>query len=279
MRPPMDDLSTIRHGDVLAKAEQRLGCVLQRPNGRYSKHNGTAGFPTTRGTWVRLAWRRAERLSAQPWTGIEAAAAIADVPRPVWLSAAIWSDPDRHVVWRADEMTRAKDPALSSVADAATDPALPDQWWSDLRAAVAALAAHATDRVCISPDHLSRRIAEAYGNAVDTAVGHWSTAHGDLGWANLCGPTLTILDWESWGIAPTGWDAACLWSASLGVPTLESRVRAEFDDVLDTRDGRLCMLMLCANAARTFKRTGTKAPQTDTMAGIAETLIAQLRPE
>lgn len=27
----------------------------------------------------------------------------------------------------------------------------------------------------------------------------WTTAHGDLHYANLCGPDLCMLDWECWG--------------------------------------------------------------------------------
>lgn len=276
MPPSMDDLSTVPHDDVLDIAEQRLGRVINRRDAHYSKRNGTAGFPTSDGTWVRLAWRRTGRFSTQAWTGFEAAAALGGVPRPTWSAAAIWSDPDRDVVWRADDMTRATDPALSGTADATTDPDLPEQWWSGLRAALASLAAHATARVCMSQDHLTKRITEVYGDAVDTSVTRWATAHGDLGWANLCGPTLALLDWESWGVGPSGWDAACLWAASLQVPALANRVLAEFDDVLNTRDGQLCRLLLCANAARAYKRTGLKAPSTDAMADTAGTLLVLL---
>ena len=276
MPPSMDDLSTVPHDDVLDIAEQRLGRVLNRRDAHYSKRNGTAGFLTSDGTWVRLAWRRPDRFSAQAWTGFEAASAIVGVPRPVWSAAAIWSDEDREVVWRADEMTRAADPALSMMAEVVADPQLPDQWWSGLRTALTALATHETDRICMGQQHLSQRIAEVYGSAVDTTVTQRNTAHGDLGWANLCGPTLTLLDWESWGTGPLGWDAACLWAASLHVPALADRVLAEFDNVLDTRDGQLCRLLLCANAARAYKRTGEKTPLTDAMAESAEELLARL---
>jgi hypothetical protein len=279
MPPSLDDLSTVPHEDVLDIAEQRLGRVLNRRDTHYSKRNGTAGFPTSDGTWVRLSWRRPDRFSTHAWTGIEATSAIVGVPRPEWCAAASWSDTEREVVWRADEMTRAADPALSTVADVAADPELPQQWWSSLRAALAALAAHPTDRVCMGQQHLSKRIAEVYGDEVDTTVTQWCTAHGDLGWANLCGPTLTLLDWESWGTGPLGWDAACLWAASLHIPALAERVLAEFDDVLDTRDGQLSRLLLCANTARTYKRTEQKAPLTDAMAESAEALLAQLRAE
>jgi hypothetical protein len=273
----LDDLSTVPLDDVLDRVEQRLGRQLKRQDGHYSKYNGTVGFPTDAGTWVRLAWRRSEKINTQAWSGFEAAGAIEGVPRPKWSAAAIWSDTPRGVVWRADEMTRVDDPALSATGDITTDPDLPDQWWTDLRSALTNLAGHSTDRVCLSQAHLSARIHEVYGNEIDTTITDWACAHGDLGYANLCGPRLTIIDWESWGMGPVGWDAACLWSASLTVPTLAARVLTVFDDVLSTRTGRLSRLLLCANTARAFRRTGKQAPLTETMAAVAESLIGDLR--
>lgn len=276
MPPSMDDLSTVPINDVLDQAEHRLTLQLKRQDGHYSKYNGTAGFPTDTGSWVRLAWRRPDRFDADSWSGFEAAAAIQDVPRPTWSAAASWSDPGRQVVWRADEMTRIDAPALSSTADITTDPHLPDQWWTDLRAALTNLAAYKTSRTAMSQAHLTARIHEIYGDNVDTAITDWACAHGDLGYANLCGPELAILDWESWGMAPVGWDVACLWNASLSVPGLAARVESTFADALDTRSGRLSRLLLCANVARAFRRSGTPSPLTTRMEAIADSLLDAL---
>jgi hypothetical protein len=272
----MDDLSTVAIDDVLDNVERRLGRQLKRQDGHYSKYNGTAGFPTDAGTWARLAWRRTGRINTQAWTGFEAAASIEGVPSPQWYAAAVWSDEARGVVWRADEMTLMPDPALSPTANITTDLLLPEQWWSGLQSALTALAGHATDRVCMSQAHLTSRIEEIYGEDVDTTVTDWACAHGDLGFANLCGPRFAILDWESWGTGPVGWDAACLWAASLAVPTVAERVLDLFDDVLSTRSGRLSRLLLCANSARAFKRSGTPAPLTETMAAAADSLLSEL---
>ncbi|GES03426.1 hypothetical protein Acor_54920 [Acrocarpospora corrugata] len=273
----MDDLSTVGIDDVLDIIEQRLGCRLRHEDGHFSRYNGSAGFPTEADTWVRLTWRKARRINAQAWTGFEGAQAIEGVPRPRWSSAVIWFDMVRDVVWRADEMTLADDPVLSVTSEIISDPFLPEQWWTDLRSALASLAGHATDRVCMSQAHLTSRIHEIYGEEVDTTITDWACAHGDLGYANLCGPRLALLDWESWGMGPVGWDAACLWSASLAVPQLPERVLALFDDVLSTRSGRLSRLLLCANTARAFKRSGLSAPTTETMAAVADSLLDELR--
>ncbi|CAM5678195.1 hypothetical protein SALBM311S_02150 [Streptomyces alboniger] len=277
MQATLDDLSTVPLDDVLDDVERRLGRQLKREDGHFSKYNGTAGFRTDEGTWVRLAWRRAEKIDTQAWTGFEAAAAIDGVPRPGWSAAALWTDQTRGVVWRADEMTLVDEGALSSTSDITEDPGLPEQWWIDLRTALTNLSEHSTDRVSMGQSHLTRRIHEVYGDDIDTTINDWACAHGDLGFANLCGPRLSIIDWESWGMGPAGWDAACLWSASLAVPTFAERVLSLFSDELSSRSGKLSRLLLCANVERAYRRTGRKAPLTDTVATIAESLLRELR--
>ncbi|RSN18768.1 aminoglycoside phosphotransferase [Streptomyces sp. WAC 01325] len=277
MQPPLDDLSTVALDDVLDSVERRIGRQLDRKDGHFSKYNGTAGFRTDQGTWIRLAWRHIGELDTQAWTGFEAAAAIEGVPRPEWSSAAVWTDSARGVVWRADEMTLVDEGALSATGEIAEDPGLPEQWWIDLRAALTNLAAHSSDRVSMGQGHLTRRIHEVYGDDIDTTITDWACAHGDLGFANLCGPRLSIIDWESWGMGPVGWDAACLWSASLTVPSMAERVLSLFSDVLSSRSGKLSRLLLCANVERAHRRTGRKAPLTDTMAGFADSLLHELR--
>jgi hypothetical protein len=81
------------------------------------------------------------------------------------------------------------------------------------------------------------------GHIFDTQVRTWVTAHGDLHWANLCAPGLQIIDWEGWGLAPAGYDAATLHAHSLLVPGTAARVRAELADVLNTPDGRFAELV------------------------------------
>ncbi|MEV0622435.1 aminoglycoside phosphotransferase [Nonomuraea sp. NPDC050404] len=272
----MDDLSTVPIDDVLDTVQRRLDRRLALEAGRYSRVNGTAGFPTDAGTWVRLGWRRPGRLDAHAWTGYEASQVLDErIPRPRWIATATWPDPVRDAVWRADEMTLATTPVLSQTAEISDDPQLPTRWWGDLRTALDRLAAHATDRVTLGQAHLTARIQEVYG-PLDTTITDWAVAHGDLGYANLCGPDLTILDWESWGRAPVGWDAAGLWMASLPVPHVADRVADTFADVLATRSGQLTRLMLCANVTRAARRTGRDVPRA--MRTAADTLLQELDP-
>ncbi|QBI55471.1 protein kinase family protein [Streptomonospora litoralis] len=280
--PPrgLDDLSAVDLDDVLHQARTRLGRDLGGAAAHYGRANGTAGFRTDAGTWVRLSWRHSTRLDPSAWIGTEAAAAaISDrVPRPGWIAAATWSDTDRQVVWRAEETTLAPALALSTTGEITIDPHLDPGWWHGLATALETLAAHTTDRTALEPAHLTRRIHEIYGPSIDTRIpdGEWACAHGDLGYANLTGPELMLLDWESWGMAPTGWDAACLWSASLRVPHVADEVLRRFAGPLSTRSGRLCRLLLCANIARATRRLGRELPATGAAAAAAETLLDDL---
>ncbi|MGH3830646.1 MAG: hypothetical protein ACRDRS_09395 [Pseudonocardiaceae bacterium] len=73
-----------------------------------------------------------------------------------------------------------------------------------------------------------------------------AVAHADLAWANLTAPECWLLDWEDWGLAPRGWDAATLWGNSLAVPELVARVQREYRVDLGSRSGLLSQLYFCS---------------------------------
>ncbi|MGX1755384.1 hypothetical protein ACWIG5_00435 [Streptomyces lydicus] len=100
--------------------------------------------------------------------------------------------------------------------------------------------------------YIRRRVPEFTG--VTPGEIAWATAHGDLHWANLTGPQLTLLDWEGWGAAPLGYDAAHLYLHSLPVPDVTERVRKEFAHVLDTPDGRIGELTACTEILQAAPR-------------------------
>jgi hypothetical protein len=76
----------------------------------------------------------------------------------------------------------------------------------------------------------------------DPTVTRWVAAHADLHWANLLAPDCVLVDWEGWGLAPAGYDAACLYVHTLLVPATAAMVHAELAAQLDTRDGLLAQL-------------------------------------
>ncbi|WP_202451087.1 MULTISPECIES: phosphotransferase [unclassified Streptomyces] len=116
-------------------------------------------------------------------------------------------------------------------------------WWTGLRIALDDIATVPTDRYTTKQQYLDWAMPKFLGTSLDTRVPTWTTAHGDLHWANLCAPDLQILDWEGWGLAPTGYDVAILHSYSLLVLPTAARIRAEFAYLLDTPAGRFAELV------------------------------------
>jgi hypothetical protein len=266
------DVREHRHEDVLARVERAFDRRLDRSSVVYGEYGATEGFRTSAGTWVRIERRRRWRISGAVWIGLEAASTIRGVRKPEWFQSTTWVDAERDVAWRADEVELLSDPVVGDLATAA---GLPDVWWASLRESLTALAAHPTERVGMSQAHLTRRITEVF-DGVDTTVDEWATAHTDVHWHNLSAGA-HLIDWEDWGLAPRGLDAACLWQASLPNPDLAARVLTEFATDLDTRSGKLALLVQCANAVRVARRRGTPTPLSEPAAVAAEKLVADLR--
>lgn len=260
------------HDDVLNSVDRALGVRLDRSSVVYGEHGATEGFRTDRGTWVRLERRQRWRINSAVWIGLEAAATIRGVKKPEWFQSATWTDQARDVVWRADEMELITAPVVGDLATAA---ALPDSWWTGLRESLAALGAHPTERVGMSQAHLTKRVTEVFAD-VDTTVDEWATAHTDVHWSNLSTEG-HLIDWEDWGAAPRGHDAATLWQSALPDSQLAERVHHEFAADLETRSGKLAQLLQCANAIRVATRRSTPTTLSEPARAAAKVLLAELR--
>ncbi|MEV0373240.1 hypothetical protein AB0I10_26055 [Streptomyces sp. NPDC050636] len=129
---------------------------------------------------------------------------------------------------------------------------LPDVWWHGLHQALGHLALVHTGRQAVREQYIRRRVPEYTGITPGEIT--WTTAHGDLHWANLTGPQLTLMDWEGWGTAPVGYDAANLYLHSLPVPELAERVRKEFAHILGTPAGRVGELTACTEVLQAAAR-------------------------
>ncbi|WP_256178263.1 hypothetical protein [Kitasatospora aureofaciens] len=133
-------------------------------------------------------------------------------------------------------------------------PDLDDAWWDGLSTALDAIAAVPSHRVAVRQEYLDRGMPQYLGIPIETKVPAWTTAHGDLHWANLTGPTLTVLDWEGWGVAPAGYDAALLHAYSLLVPDTATEVRRWLGHILDTSSGRFAELVVITELLQTVAR-------------------------
>ncbi|WP_327673019.1 MULTISPECIES: hypothetical protein [unclassified Streptomyces] len=260
--------------DVLDRVERSLRVRFDRDS--LIRKRRSVGGRTDRGTWVRVERRSLQRIAAQGGNGPETAAALCGVAMPQWRTGLTWRDEDEPVMWRADETELVTAPPVGQAALVTEDPGLPDAWWAGLNTSLDALAAQATPRIAtpdtdsITQDLVDATIRQAFPDAVDLTIPEWAPAHGDLTWANVTGPDFCIIDWEDWGTAPRGLDAATLWGNALAVPALAERVWLERRPDLESRSGRLMALFFCAKVA------GPYAHEADPRWEPARTQAAQL---
>lgn len=209
---------------------------------------GAAARDGDRDVWLRVVVEDADYQPACRWTGNAEANAIHGVPKPEVLRWYDWTNTDRYLHGRrlrGEVMTLAPGSTIAPDSVLFDDPKLPESWWNDLDAALAALAAHPVDmdhelgavRYTINGvrAHFDVELPEEKFAGLE-----WTTAHADLHWGNLRGPALCILDWESWRPAPAGYDTATLYCTSLLHPRTAERLRAR--PVFATRSGQIALL-------------------------------------
>lgn len=194
--------------------------------------------------WIRVITEPAHWASGPAWTGNVDANAITSVAKPVVLDVTEWDESGRRI--RAELMTLAPGIQISADMVLRQHVDLDGRWWSVLRNSLDELATFPTDRVCIDEELLRRRLLATFGLTIDVDTLVWSTAHGDVHWANLTTPQCWILDWESWGRAPAGYDAALLLCASLLDADTAACIHRTFADILDTPSG--CIAQVAAAA-------------------------------
>ncbi|MGW0312605.1 hypothetical protein [Streptomyces flavidovirens] len=233
---------------VLDRVERSLRVRLDHET--VVRKRRSVGARTDRATWVRIERRGLDRIGVQGGDGTASAEALRGIAKPAWLAGVAWRDEAEPVMWRADETGLLPGAPVGS-AVVTEDPQLSEEWWASLNASLDALAAQHTNRIA-TPDtetltqELVTGTVHGVFPGVDTAVVDWRPAHADLNWANMTAPVFCVFDWEDWGMAPRGLDAANLWGASLAVPALADRVRGERRNDLESRDGKLMTLFVAA---------------------------------
>jgi hypothetical protein len=196
---------------------------------------------TTGEQWLRLVVEQHAWAGGEFWTGNTDANVITGVVKPRVLRHWDWTDGTWAV--RVELMTLASGAPCSPTPELREPVDLPQPWWTELASSLAALATVQTGRVHLRQADLTRRLEVFFGDrAGDTTVGRWTAAHADLHWANLLGPDCVLIDWEGWGLAPAGYDAACLYVHSLLVPALAAHVHETLGEQLQARDGLLAQL-------------------------------------
>jgi hypothetical protein len=255
--PPSDPIVEHRMRAQHQCAAQALTVTVE-PGGEFWGWAGrTLGAParTAAGAlaWLRLVSAPVDKASGKLWDGArEAQRAFGDLDgrRPALLS--MWETIDDGTAYRAELSARVDQPVLSDDAILHRDLGLSGSWWSDLTEALEKVVVLRTDRVAVRQQYMDRAIPQFVG-IEPPAAPCWTTAHGDLHWANLTAPPLRILDWESWGRAPEGFDGAMLYAYSLLQPDVAVRVRETFP-VLGSAAGLAAEATVCAMLLQTVGR-------------------------
>jgi hypothetical protein len=214
----------------------------------------TYGRPVTASdgrAWLRLAGSLTDQINATFWNGsLEAEKSLPpSIPRPRLRDVHDWTEGSWS--YRAELYDHEPERPVSATPILTTAPDLPPAWWTNLATALTDVTALPTRRLSVHQPFLDRAMPRYLGTPITTVSPSWSTAHGDLHFANLCAPTLRILDWEGWGLAPTGYDAAVLHAHSLLLPPLAARIRHELAHILDTPAGRHAELVVTTQLLHT----------------------------
>ncbi|MGW9556987.1 phosphotransferase [Nocardiopsis sp. NPDC055551] len=179
------------------------------------------------------------------------------IPRPALLGEHAWTEKRADQAFQAQLWEHLKGQVLSEFPYLTGPPPVSGRWWRELR--------NGMDQLRETPTSLGRQVmTQEFINRIprfipelagrDLTVPKWETAHGDLHWANLTSDPLEIIDWEGWGLAPAGYDAAVLHAYALPRPETAKKVRNAFADVLNTPSGRLAQLVIAAEIIQAAER-------------------------
>ncbi|OSC66144.1 hypothetical protein B5181_17695 [Streptomyces sp. 4F] len=255
--PPPDPDTEHRMRTHHARAATALHVQVE-PGGEFWGWAGrTLGAParTADGqpAWLRLVSTPQDKASGKLWDGaLDAQHAFGDLDghRPALL--AVHDVVDDGTAYRAELSRRVDQPVLTDDPILQHALQLPDSWWQQLGGALEKVATVDTDRVAVRQQYMDRAIPEYVGIPAPTDA-RWTTAHADVHWANLTAQPLQLLDWEGWGQAPEGFDAATLYAYTLLQPDTAARVRTAFP-ILGSPSGLAAEATVCAQLLQTVSR-------------------------
>lgn len=179
------------------------------------------------------------------------AASVPNLPKPAILRTVYWAAEGYR--WRALQMSVVRGRTEVTQWAGGNARSVSDLWISGLVSALAVARGVNTQRWRIRSESLATLIRGQFGDGAPHVADTWHPAHGDLHWGNLTTPELGILDWECWGLAPQGWDAANLVAFSAHDKKLVRRLEHAFADQLATPSGRISRLATLAQILHGFE--------------------------
>lgn len=235
---------------ILQKAATHFSVTLQGTP-IFGWNDRTIGAKVYKGNvkyWLRVVTEQYYWAKGDWWVGNEAANQIKGILKPEVVDSWEWEQAEKKC--KAVLMTYIKGEVCSKTPELRIWVALPQQWWVALRDSLDMLARLPTNRIITTQEKVNHRLHIYYGDEVDTTITQWETAHGDMHWGNIFSPRFCLLDWEGWGLAPKGYDAATLYCYSLLVPNVAKQVYDTFADKLDTVDGIKAQLYVITRLIR-----------------------------
>ena len=201
--------------------------------------------------WLRVVSEGQEWTHLPFWRGNEAANQIDGVPKPRFLRATEWIENGRSYRAELLEYVPSSPLSLSMMPPPKLD--LGEDWWDLLKSSLERVGAIQTERMHTSPEHVARDLMVFFGLDTKDLEVRWQTIHGDLHWANLCGPELCVLDWESWGVGLAGYDVALLKTVSLD-HEIVGFIDDFFRDELESESGLVSQLLVTIRMMKFFKK-------------------------
>lgn len=245
--PPPHDFDAQRMTLAQCRASLALGVTLDGPPvwGWRGRTVGRLALHPRRGAcWLRLLSAPVEEAGGKHWEGTRLAATLfPDVHKPALH--AVHDHQVDGVAYRAELTGYVAAPVLARDPVLRHELVLQPPFLRELHADLLKVAAVTTDRLAVRQQWIGRRVPELTGRPAPQ-IRDWRCAHGDLHPANLT-ESGALLDWEGFGMAPRGYDAALLYAYSLLAPQTADRIFATFADDLTSPDGRAALLVVAAD--------------------------------
>ncbi|MGP3777153.1 hypothetical protein ACTWJ8_40595 (plasmid) [Streptomyces sp. SDT5-1] len=251
--PPPSDADTRRMTATHDSAAAALGVTTSGPlvwgwHGRTLSR--AAQHPDHGACWLRMLSVPEDKAGGKLWEGPEQAAhAFPTVPKPALH--AVHDIVKDDFAYRCELSEYVSEPVLAPDPVLHQDLDVTDAWYSGMRTALDTIAGTETDRVAVRQQWIDRAVPQFTGLPAPRI--EWACAHGDFHAANLTASGL-ILDWEGWGMAPRGFDAANLYVMALLVPDTAQRIRRELASHLQGESGRAALLVVCAQLLQMVSR-------------------------
>ncbi|MFF3468691.1 phosphotransferase [Streptomyces sp. NPDC001984] len=253
--PPTDPADQQRMQRAFARSAQTLGATMTGPK-VWGWHGRTLSsrvqHPDRGACWLRLLSAPEDKAAGKIWEGNGQAAALFDrrIRKPLLYDTTESSS--NGYAYQAELHQYVDETVCSPSPVLHTDLDPPTAWWDSLRTDLEYVSSVSTDRVAVRQEWVDRSVPR-FLNTPGPRITDWTTAHGDLHTANLTSATPYLLDWEGFGLAPAGYDAAMLLAYSLLVPGFAQHLRDAFP-VLKSEPGRVAQIIVITELLQSASR-------------------------